>query len=161
MIVRQRKLCDVFRMTLTLMWTRDKFCIDFATYPLFLEGSLWESKPYNMKTFTTMRIDKVGHVAELVFTRGKKLNSMTPTFFSELEEALQYIKNDPDTRACLIRGEGRAFTAGLDLSEAGAVLSGGGDKSKAEVAADFLRVVKGYQVRKERCRRERVLLCID
>ncbi len=82
-----------------------------------------------MKTFTTLRVDKIGgHVAEIVLSRPKKLNAMNPAFFTEsLEEAAQLVRADPDVRACLVRGDGRAFTAGLDLAVASGALGGNSD----------------------------------
>ncbi len=59
-------------------------------------------------------------------------------------QGLQLIKADPDVRVALIRGEGRAFTAGLDLAEASGALSGH-PGSPAEGAAAFLRTVTAYQ----------------
>lgn len=76
-----------------------------------------------MRAFTTLRVDIAAGVAEVVLNRPKKLNSMTPAFFSELEEAAVLVKDHPDVRVVLLRGEGRAFTAGLDLSESTPALS--------------------------------------
>lgn len=92
--------------------------------------------------FSTIRIDRLGSVAELVLNRPAKLNAMNPAFFAELEEALQQLRVDPDVRVVHIRGEGRSFTAGLDLKEASLSAS---HATGAENAAEFLRLVTAFQ----------------
>lgn len=98
-----------------------------------------------MKALSTLRIDRVGHVAELVLNRPQKLNAMNPAFFEEFESALQQLKADAEVRVVHIRGEGRAFTAGLDLKETSLQPSGGTTTTHAESAAEFLRLVTAYQ----------------
>lgn len=64
-----------------------------------------------------------GHVAWLVLNRPEKRNSMGQAFFSELERHFRELDENPDVRVIVVRAEGKSFTAGLDLMEAGAMLS--------------------------------------
>lgn len=59
-------------------------------------------------------IERDGPVAEVVLNRPEKLNSLSWEMIDRLEQALKELR---DARAVLIRGEGRAFCAGWDLSQ--------------------------------------------
>lgn len=63
----------------------------------------------------TIRIVREGGVTEIVLNRPDKLNSVNRQMIRELNEALNEAGN---TRAIILRGEGRAFCAGRDLAEA-------------------------------------------
>ena len=87
------------------------------------------------------------HVCEIILSRPKKLNAMGPAFFSQLEECVDRATEDDETRVILIHAQGKAFTAGLDLSEAmqGGVLGGDASLSTAEKSARFVRHLREYQ----------------
>jgi 2-(1,2-epoxy-1,2-dihydrophenyl)acetyl-CoA isomerase len=63
----------------------------------------------------TIRIVRDGGVTEIVLHRPDKLNSVSEQMIHELNLALD---GAGETRALLLRGEGRAFCAGRDLAEA-------------------------------------------
>ncbi|MBU2488236.1 MAG: enoyl-CoA hydratase/isomerase family protein [Proteobacteria bacterium] len=71
------------------------------------------------------RIDKKDHVAWLVLNRPDRRNVMDGDFFTGLTHHIRKLGDDPEVRVVVIRGEGKSFTAGLDLAWAGALLSGG------------------------------------
>jgi enoyl-CoA hydratase/carnithine racemase len=54
-------------------------------------------------------------VATLTFDRAHALNSMSPDLLEELTRALTRIEQDASVRACVVTGQGRAFSAGGDL----------------------------------------------
>ena len=58
------------------------------------------------------------HGAELVFNRPERLNAFDSTALVSLREIISELEADPP-RALLVRGAGRAFSAGRDLREAG------------------------------------------
>ena len=62
-----------------------------------------------------LRIERDGAVAQLVLDRPKKLNAMGPAFWDEFVPAGEQLDADEAVRAVVVRAEGRAFTAGLDL----------------------------------------------
>jgi enoyl-CoA hydratase/carnithine racemase len=69
-------------------------------------------------------------IATVTLNRPDKLNAVSPAVFQGLAEAGEAVAADDDVRAVLLRGEGRAFCAGLDLASLQAFGSGdtsGGD----------------------------------
>ncbi len=56
-------------------------------------------------------------VARLTLHRPETLNSFTPGFVLEINEAIRSADTDPAVRVLLITGEGRGFTSGGNLSE--------------------------------------------
>jgi enoyl-CoA hydratase len=64
----------------------------------------------------SMRVERPAeHIWEVVLTGPGKGNAMGPDFWRELPLVMQQADADPDVRAVLIRGDGRAFSYGLDL----------------------------------------------
>ncbi|TND07440.1 MAG: 2-(1,2-epoxy-1,2-dihydrophenyl)acetyl-CoA isomerase [Bacteroidetes bacterium] len=59
-----------------------------------------------------------GNVAIIRLNRPEKFNSFTRPMALELQTALDKAAADPSARAILLTGEGKAFCAGQDLSEA-------------------------------------------
>ncbi len=57
-----------------------------------------------------------GAVAHLVMARPDKANAMSPDFWEELPAHVAALEADAACRALVISGEGRHFTAGMDLS---------------------------------------------
>jgi enoyl-CoA hydratase len=51
----------------------------------------------------------------LTLDRPRKLNAVDPVMIGELNAALDRAESDPAVRVILLRGEGRAFSAGFDL----------------------------------------------
>lgn len=68
----------------------------------------------------TITFERDGHVARLVLNRPEKLNAMTPGMWDEMRELGQGLLADPgDIRCLVVIGEGRAFSAGIDLTTFG------------------------------------------
>jgi enoyl-CoA hydratase len=63
-----------------------------------------------------VRVEVADRVATVSLNRPDKLNAVSPEVFTGLAEAATQVGADPEVRAVLIRGEGRAFCSGLDLS---------------------------------------------
>jgi len=57
-------------------------------------------------------------VATLTLNRPEVLNSFNRSMAMELQDALGAVASNPDVRAVLLTGSGRAFSAGQDLKEA-------------------------------------------
>ncbi|MGQ0845753.1 MAG: enoyl-CoA hydratase/isomerase family protein [Sporichthyaceae bacterium] len=66
-------------------------------------------------TADQVRVAKDGAVAHVELNRPEALNSWNPAFGRELLAAIRAVSADPDVRAILITGAGRAFCAGADL----------------------------------------------
>ncbi len=72
-----------------------------------------------------LKVEKEGHIAWLVLNNPQKRNTMGLAFFAGLTRIFKELDDDPEVRVVVIRAEGKSFTAGLDLVEAGSMLTGG------------------------------------
>jgi enoyl-CoA hydratase/carnithine racemase len=72
-----------------------------------------------MGAFETLIYEKEGAVARISLDRPDVLNAYNVQMRDDICEALGAVSEDPDVRALLITGEGRAFCAGADLTEFG------------------------------------------
>ncbi|MBI2873073.1 MAG: enoyl-CoA hydratase/isomerase family protein [Chloroflexi bacterium] len=59
-----------------------------------------------------------GRVAILTLNRPEKLNALSQGLMEEFTQAIHSMKDDPETRVIIVKGAGRAFSAGYDLSPA-------------------------------------------
>jgi enoyl-CoA hydratase/carnithine racemase len=64
-----------------------------------------------------MRLEKDGKLAWVTFTRESHLNSLNNEGTEQLIRLVMAIREDPDIRVVVIRGQGRAFCTGIDLKE--------------------------------------------
>lgn len=62
------------------------------------------------------RIDLGGHVTELVLNRPDKLNAFDAAMRVAFVRRLTECELDPEVRVIIVRGEGRAFSVGADVS---------------------------------------------
>ena len=62
-----------------------------------------------------VRYEAGGKVATISLDRPDKLNAVSPAMIVELHAALDRAEADDSVRVILLRGEGRAFSAGFDL----------------------------------------------
>ena len=68
-------------------------------------------------TFATLRFAVDGHVGTCTLHRPQRLNSFTPEMWGELRALGDALLADPgDLRVLIVRGEGRAFSSGIDTS---------------------------------------------
>lgn len=74
--------------------------------------------------FETLDVVVDGPIATVTMNRPDKLNAMNGTMFREIGEAFRWIDAETKARAIVLAGNGKHFTAGLDLKESGAVLGG-------------------------------------
>lgn len=82
------------------------------------------------------RLERVDQVATLTFTRPDKLNALTFAAYADLRDLLHELPQRGDTRALVIRGEGRAFCSGGDVQEIiGALLA-----MRTDELLDFTRM---------------------
>src|SRR5579871_323993 len=59
-----------------------------------------------------------GHVATITLNRPERMNTISRAMLAELCEALLFAERDKNVRVVILTGRGRAFCAGLDLTEA-------------------------------------------
>ena len=71
--------------------------------------------------FETIRYEIEGPLAWITLNRPEKLNAISKTMLAELNSALDLAEDEDRVRVILLRGEGRAFSAGFDLEADAAV----------------------------------------
>jgi enoyl-CoA hydratase/carnithine racemase len=92
-----------------------------------------------------VRVERDGAVAIVSLNRPEKLNACSPDVFRGLAEAGQHVQSDDAVRAVLLRGEGRAFCAGLDTASLQAFGSGG-VPTNGDRAQDTVPDVNGFTI---------------
>ena len=74
----------------------------------------------SLPDFTTIDVSEADEEILLVtLNRPDRLNAMTSTMITELEEVVAAVDLDPSLRAVIVTGAGRGFSAGLDLQDSG------------------------------------------
>lgn len=74
-------------------------------------------------------------VADVRLSRADKMNALDDAMFNALLETGEKLKADKSVRAVVVSGEGRAFCAGLDMSNFGRMASGNRDAEKSDVTS--------------------------
>ena len=68
-------------------------------------------------------VERIGHVGLITFNRPDQMNTISGAMLAAFSDALVEADADPEVRAIVVTGKGRAFCAGLDVKEQA---SGGG-----------------------------------
>lgn len=74
------------------------------------------------RAYETIRIEKEGAIDWLVFDRPEALNAINLQMVGELRDYFGALAEDRSVRVVVIRAEGRAFCAGLDLKDTDSVM---------------------------------------
>ncbi len=67
--------------------------------------------------FECILYEKEGSIATIQLNRPKVLNAMNKQMWLDLKMALEEVKNDPEIKALIVTGNGRAFSTGADLKD--------------------------------------------
>lgn len=67
--------------------------------------------------YETIELTKQGRIGHLVLNRPKSMNAMNGTMMKELADCFESLLQDSTLQVLIIRGEGRAFSAGGDIKE--------------------------------------------
>ena len=67
--------------------------------------------------FECIIYEKEAGIATIKLNRPKVLNAMNRQLWIDFQEALEDVKGDPEIKALIITGEGRAFSTGADLKD--------------------------------------------
>jgi enoyl-CoA hydratase/carnithine racemase len=78
-------------------------------------------------TYTAIKVAVAAPTATVTLHRPEALNAITPTMIHEVNRALADLEADPAVKVVVITGEGRAFSAGVDLKAIAAGGTRGGD----------------------------------
>jgi enoyl-CoA hydratase len=82
------------------------------------------------EAFTTVLARKDGHVLTVSLNRPERRNAINGDVHAALRGILELAADDPDVRAIVLRGEGKAFCAGGDVN----TMEGGGDEASPSPA---------------------------
>jgi len=65
--------------------------------------------------YETIVLEKNGRLATLTLNRPSSMNAMNALMMKELADCFEYLKQDSEIQVLILRGEGRAFSAGGDI----------------------------------------------
>ncbi len=68
-------------------------------------------------SYNTVLVAVEEGVATLTFNRPDRLNALNAEMFSEIAEVFDQVRQNPEIRALILTGQGRAFIAGADIKE--------------------------------------------
>jgi len=68
------------------------------------------------KNYKNILVEKKGAIGYLTLNRPEKLNSLNKALMAEFEEACYDFRDDPNIKVFIIKGAGRCFSAGYDMS---------------------------------------------
>ena len=92
------------------------------------------------------------HTAWVTLNRPQARNAMGASFFRETGEIFAELDRDPGVRAVIVTAEGKGFTAGLDLVEAGALMGDTSAAGRERTRTSVLELQEAF-TRIERCRK--------
>ncbi|MBI1399261.1 enoyl-CoA hydratase/isomerase family protein [Hyphomonas sp.] len=97
------------------------------------------------QTLTALRLELSGEVLHVIMNRPAQLNALNTQLTTELREVFHGLYFDRTVRVVILRGEGRAFCAGLDLKETSS------GRSSIEASLDKQRSIAEIYVAMRRC----------
>ena len=69
----------------------------------------------NQMTYKTLTVTLENHVATVRLNRPEKANAMNADMWQEIRQAFRWVDDTPEARVAILEGEGKLFTAGIDL----------------------------------------------
>jgi len=69
--------------------------------------------------YETVVLEKEGRIVRITLNRPEKLNAINDVMKADIEAALKEVESDPELWVVIIKGKGRCFSAGQDLSGVG------------------------------------------
>ena len=71
------------------------------------------------KAYEFLAVEQIGRVARITINRPDRRNAMSRTLQGELIDAVEAAGSDPEVHAVILRGAGKAFCAGYDVTPSG------------------------------------------
>jgi enoyl-CoA hydratase/carnithine racemase len=68
-------------------------------------------------SYNTVIVDQRNHLGFITLNRPEQFNTFSSEMAKELNQALVQLDNEKDVRAIIVKGAGKAFSTGIDLSE--------------------------------------------
>ena len=105
-----------------------------------------------MSETSNFKIETDNHIAWLTLNRPEKRNVMGLAFFDEIGTCFDDFDRDPNIRVVIIRAEGKSFSAGTDLEEAGALINQSSADGRDNMCKNILALQQGF-TKIESCRK--------
>lgn len=67
-------------------------------------------------SYQTLLVELSDHIAHVRLNRPDKANAMNELFWDEFRDAMEWVDSTPAARVAIVSGEGKHFTAGIDLA---------------------------------------------
>ncbi|WP_343730015.1 crotonase/enoyl-CoA hydratase family protein [Duganella sp.] len=109
-----------------------------------------------MSSFETLTLSIENHVATVRLNRPEKLNAMNAAMWHDIRAAFRHVDETPEIRVAILEGEGKAFTAGIDLQMMMGVGAQVRDACDGRTRENLRRVILDLQdtlTSLERCRK--------
>jgi enoyl-CoA hydratase len=95
-----------------------------------------------MANYQTVVYEKVeDKIFRLTLNRPEKLNAMSPRLLEELDDVFNAYEDDPEASVLIIRGAGRAFSAGYDLNAGGSSSSSSSSSAPRRFTVSMDRIM--------------------
>jgi enoyl-CoA hydratase len=107
-------------------------------------------------TLEALSITVENHIATIRLNRPDKLNAMNLAMWHDIRTAFRYVDETPEIRVAILEGEGKAFTAGIDLQMMMGVGTQVRDDCDGRTRENLRRVILDLQdtlTSLERCRK--------
>lgn len=107
-------------------------------------------------TLEALSITVENHIATIRLNRPDKLNAMNLAMWHDIRAAFRYVDETPEIRVAILEGEGKAFTAGIDLQMMMGVGAQVRDDCDGRTRENLRRVILDLQdtlTSLERCRK--------
>jgi enoyl-CoA hydratase len=105
-----------------------------------------------MAEASNFKVETDNHIAWLILNRPEKRNVMGLAFFEEIGSCFDDFDRNPDIRAVIIRAEGKSFSAGTDLEEAGTLVNQRSADGRDNMYKNILALQQGF-TKIETCRK--------
>lgn len=92
--------------------------------------------------FETIRYNVDGRVATITLSRPERLNAISRAMMAEIGEALDRAEAGDDIAAIVVNGDGRAFSAGMDLKDDAAAGIEGADGWRQVLSEDLAFIMR-------------------
>ena len=94
--------------------------------------------------FQDIILSKANGIARMSFNRPAALNALSPNLIQEINEAAQQIAADDSIKVFIVTGEGRAWSAGVDLKALNESIQGGqfSNFEVMEIGAAFIKTLQ-------------------
>ena len=98
--------------------------------------------------YETIETHRDGLIAVRTLNRPPVLNALNRKLMEETTAAMNEYAADPDVLAIVVRGNGRAFSAGFDMKESAQRATTGIDQWRAVLRADFDFIIQFWDCEK-------------